>query len=153
MSKNIKMWLAVLIIVVLLAGVSVYAATSYGSKEDPLVAKSYLDSVVLPKLEAELQSKIDSATGNAGDSYSVVTLSNGQRIVGDVGCEIMLRIGSASVSAGDAPGLVDTTGGTTLNNGAGLSANHLYMVTIKGNGIVATADTVKVLVKGGYTIS
>ena len=50
------------------------------------------------------------------------------------------------------PGLIDSTGGTTLDNGAGLTKNHLYMMTISDRGVKATAATTKLLVRGTYEV-
>ena len=85
-------------------------------------------------------------------TFVVVTLEKGQTLVGKIGCELMLRVGSASCVADSSPGLVDTTAGSTLAGGKALSANHLYMATVDGRGVVAASDTVKVLVRGPYTI-
>ena len=40
----------------------------------------------------------------------------------------------------------------TLESGKALVKNHLYMMTISDRGVRATAATVKLLVRGGYTI-
>lgn len=95
-----------------------------------------------------------SAPPQGGDSasFQVVTLSKGQTLTGQVGCEIMLRIGSAVCVSDGIPGLIDTTDGAILNNGGGLQTNHLYMVTISVRGVQATADVVKVLARGSYTV-
>lgn len=159
MKKN-KLTLLITAVLVLgiIAGVSVYAANNYGSKDDPLVAKSYLDQVLTPQLMDKVDEKIDAALAQSGgesgsaETYKVVTLSRGQTLTGKVGCEVMLRVGTASCTAIYNPGLVDTTGGTALNSGSSLVKNHLYMVTIEGGGFTATADTVKVLARGSYTI-
>ena len=90
--------------------------------------------------------------GGTAASFAVVTLSSGQVLKGEIGCEVMLRVGTASCVAPSAPGLIDETGGSTLNNGAGLVKNHLYMMTIEDRGVKATAGTVKLLVRGGYQI-
>ena len=85
--------------------------------------------------------------------FSVVTLSQGQILTGDVGCEVMLRVGSATCVADSNPGLVDETDGTLLNNGSSLVTNHLYMVTISTRSVQAASATVKVLVRGPYTVA
>ncbi len=85
--------------------------------------------------------------------FTVVTLSQGQTLYGSIGCEIMLRVGTAECVADSVPGLVDGTSGGTLNGGKALEQNHLYMATIENRGVRATAATVKVLVRGGYTIN
>ena len=65
----------------------------------------------------------------------------------------MLRVGSAVCTAPSAPGLIDETTASTLNSGGALVQNHLYMMTIEGRGVKATAATTKLLVRGGYTIA
>ena len=42
---------------------------------------------------------------------------------------------------------------TALNNGSALVQNHLYMMTIEGRGVRATAGTTKLLVRGSYTVA
>lgn len=151
---------------------------SAGSSNDPLVTLSYLngtfarqvqtmvnDAVTARKAELE-QALGNAAAGNgsvavnpgssapsgSGAVFSVVTLSRGQALVGNVGCEVMLRVGSATCGSPDTVGLIDTTSGDNLTNGGSLVINHLYMITIDGRWMTAASDTVKVLVRGPYTI-
>lgn len=154
-NKKLITILSIALAVVIIAGVSAYAATTFGTSSDPLITLSYLEKTLTPQLLEQFGDELEAAlVANGGtDTYSVVTLTSGQTLTGAVGCEIMLRIGSASVSASDSPGLVDTTDASSLNNGSALKTNHLYMVTIAGNGIKATAATVKVIVRGSYTIA
>lgn len=153
-TNKTKIIICVLLALCAVAGVTVYAAYNYGTKDDPLITKSYLDEVLTPELMAEFNAQLDAAEGSSGDgAFTVVTLSKGQTVKCQVGCEIMLRIGSASASGPDSPVLVDTTEGTTLENGGVLVKNHLYMATIVNNGLTATADVTKVLISGEYTIS
>ena len=83
----------------------------------------------------------------------MVTLNEGQTLTGGVGCEVMLRVGSAVCVAPSAPGLIDETTAGTLNNGGALAQNHLYMMTIENRAVRATAATTKLLVRGTYTLS
>lgn len=156
MKKKIRIITAAIILVIMAAGITVYARSNYGTAEDPLITKSYLDDVMAPQLIEQFRKELDETQGNVGSSgngsFEVVTLTSGQVLQGEVGCEIMLRIGSASVYADDSPGLVDTSSGTTIDNGAALTANHLYMVTIRDNGIMAGSTTTKVLINGNYSI-
>ena len=91
------------------------------------------------------------ASGTAA-VYQEVTLSAGQVLYGTAGCEVMLRSGSAScVSAGKStPGLVDVTGGATINDGTALQQNHLYTMTADRG--VKASGAVTLLVRGSYTI-
>ncbi|MDR2356514.1 MAG: hypothetical protein LBD92_00295 [Oscillospiraceae bacterium] len=156
------------------ASFTMMAATSSGTQADPLVTLSYLNEKFAPQIKSELQSELETAKedvvkriesgatagtsrpaspeAGGADVFTVVTLSRGQSVKCSVGVELLLRIGTASVT-GEPPGLVDSTGGSTLSAGGALTVNHLYMATIEGNGIKATADTVKVMVRGDYTIT
>lgn len=95
------------------------------------------------------------ATGNSGksDTFTVVTLSNGEVLRGEIGCEVMLRVGTANCVSPSSPGLIDETDASILESGKALVKNHLYMMTIDERGVKATAATTKLLVRGGYTVS
>ena len=85
-------------------------------------------------------------------NFKVVTMTKGQVLTGSIGCEVMLRVGTATCVSNEAPGLIDCTDASILNNGKELVKNHLYMVTIETRGVKATANTVKVLVRGDYVV-
>ena len=148
-----------------------YAANA-GSANDPLVTLSYLNNTfarqvrtmvdeAVSQRKTEMEQALDKLIRNqggqttpsgSGSAFSVVTLTQGQTLVGDVGCEVMLRVGTATCGTTDSVGLIDTTAGTNLGNGGALVTNHLYMVTISTRSVKATSGTVKVLVRGPYTI-
>ncbi len=171
MTKRRKLLLtaaAAVMAVALIVGVTALAVNSYGTKSDPLISLSYLNNTLTPNLKNEFQQSVDAsktaliqyidaqiaASGaGGGDSYQVITLSKGQKIVGKVGCEIILRIGTAECAAASTPGLVNATTGSTIDSGKALEKNNVYVVSIADNGIKATASTVKVLVRGSYTIA
>ena len=141
----------------LMTGVSL--AAEAGTAQDPLVTLSYLNDTFFNSIMQRVDQKIAQQTGQAvsggsssAASFTVVTLSQGQTLTGDIGCEVMLRVGSAVCAAPSDPGLIDETTASTLANGAPLIQNHLYMMTIEGRGVRATAGTVKVLARGSYTI-
>ena len=143
-------------------------ATTPGTNDDPLVTLSYLKEVFAKDMLSDVDEKIDQRNaqiiqelsgqmsgGEAGsaDTFAVVTLTKGQVLTGDIGCEVMLRIGTASRVTPSNPGLIDETTAETLSNGKALVVNHLYMMTIEGRGVKATADTTKLMVRGTYTIA
>jgi len=141
----------------LMSGVSL--AAEAGSPQDPLVTLSYLNDTFFSQLMQRVDQRIAERTGQAlpggGASPSLVvgTLNEGQTLTGGVGCEVMLRVGSAVCVSPSDPGLVDETTASTLANGGALAQNHLYMMTIEGRGVRATAGTVKVLARGSYTVA
>ena len=149
-----KRIIAVLVIAVLaLAGGMAYAFSGYGTQDDPLITKSYLDSILTEQIMAQAQEKLDAAESSRQGAFTVLTLTNGQTVTCEPGCEIMLRIGSAMAHGADSPVLVDTTSASSLEDGGALERNHLYMATITGNGIMAASATVKVLICGSYTVN
>lgn len=161
MKRKIKLVAVIVCVFCLLT--AVYAASSGGSQQDPLVTLSYLEQIFAPTIEGTLDDMVSSAVARLnlpeqegesrpGSVFHVVTLSKGQKLVGNVGCEAMLRVGSARCVTSETTGLIDITDGSVLQNGENLAKNHLYMVTIEVRTIEATADTVKLLVRGPYTV-
>ena len=153
-QKKTKLIALVCAAIVVLAA-AVYAAGSYGSQEDPLVAKSYLDSVLLPELEQEMADALadaESQLRSGAGAFTVLTLQSGQTVVCQVGCQILPRLGSVKASGPDYPVLVDLTSAGSVASGAALTTNHLYMVTIAGNGFTAGANNTKVLISGEYAV-
>jgi len=177
MKRRVIICIVVLAAVTLISGVSILAFASPGTETDPFVTLSYLTGIFKPqvmtdvaKIEQDLTQKFEdriselerqfqssqSGSGPAAvkdsERFTVVTLRRNQSLTCSVGTEIMLRIGTAN-GFGTAPALVNYTTGDTLAAGSALTTNHMYLVTIEGNGIRSTADSVRVLVRGDYRIS
>lgn len=169
MKKN-RWFLRMVVLLALSAALNmtVTLAAEAGSSGDPLVTLSYLNDTFLTAVLQKVDQKIAArnsqlaqqlggqATGTGTSSaatFTVVTLSNGQSLTGDVGCEVMLRVGTAVCVSPSSPGLIDETTAGTLNNAGALAQNHLYMMTIEGRSVKATAATTKLLVRGTYTVS
>lgn len=154
------------LVAVTLAGMAL-AAGSQGTQSDPLVTLSYLNNKATPAILTQVDTKIaqreselvgmlqdklgNGASGTASSAYQVVTLTQGQQLIGKEGCEFLLRSGTASCVSDSSPGLVDMTAGSTLAPGGSLVQNHLYLGTIDGRGVKA-ASAVTLLVRGGYTV-
>ena len=176
MKRKIVIGIVVLAVAVLISGASLLAFAAPGTQADPFVTLSYLTEIFRPQVMSEveaierelvrefeariavLESQLEAGQGGAQaapagvNRFSVITLRNGQTLTGSVGTEIMLRIGTAS-GAGTAPALVNYTTGSAISDGDALAQNHMYLVTIEGNGIRATAETVRVLVRGSYRVA
>ena len=175
MKKN--RWLLRAVTLLLITGVLMVtvSAVDAGSSGDPLVTLSYLQQTYLGQILAEVDAKltqrnaqltteidakiadvagsVSGEDGGTAQTFAVVTLTKGQILTGELGCEVMLRVGTAVCVADSNPGLVDETGGGTLAGGKELVKNHLYMMTIEGRGVKATADTVKLMVRGTYMVA
>ncbi len=156
-------------------------AASYDSSEDPLISLSYLTETFRPSIEkdykeriATLEEKIaqlsngtagetsetpssDTSTDTAADAipgYEVVELKYGDCLFAKAACDIMLRSGSAFCIAPDATqGISDYTAGVEILNKEPLIKNHMCLIPRgDGRGIMATAQSVYVMVRGEYTI-
>lgn len=153
------------------------AMATGGDKKDPLITLSYLEDTVIPEIldalsvetksinkelksdlagqikdyQKEMESLV-SGTSVGSETYTLVTLNAGQTLALDVGCEMMLRVGSVTVNAATSPALIDVTTGGSNANGASLEKNHLYMATIPDRTLTPATETVKLLVRGGYTV-
>lgn len=137
-----------MLLVSALATVTVAAAEA-GSAGDPLVTLSYLNETFLPKILSQVQQK---TSGGGGSVFEAVSIPKGQALTLGVGAEVMLRAGTAVCAAGSAPGLIDETSGGSLNNGGALVQNHLYMATVEGRSVKASADA-RVMVRGSYSVA
>lgn len=158
-----------------MAGVAL--AAQQGGESDPLVTLSYLTDTFTPSILSQVDSKVSKresalkeslqevadgyaetvkgaggGSGTASSVYQIVTLTKGQKLTAGSSCEILLRSGTGTCVSDSAPGLVDTTDGTTLANGGALTANHLYLATIAGRGVQASS-AVTLMVRGDYSIS
>ena len=169
MKKNRWVLRAVVLVAlsVLLNGTVTVAGAAAGDGDDPLVTLSYLNDTFLGNILQRVDEKIaarnsqivqqlggQGGSGSAtASTFTVVTLSSGQVLTGGIGCEVMLRVGTAAYVASSTPGLIDETTAGTLNNGGALVQNHLYMMTMEGRGVQATAATTKLLVRGSYTVA
>lgn len=175
-------FLTLMLISSMVLTLSALANGSAGTSADPLVTLSYLSEKFLPQVMASVEEKADAheqalsqslseqvkresaefsrkygvSTGTDDDgeaeSFTVVTLASGQTLYGGIGCEVMLRTGSAVCVASSVPGLIDETAGTTLYGGDALQKNHLYMMTVSDRGVKAGADSTKLLVRGSYSV-
>ena len=163
-----KSTIATLILVAVLIAANcltfVFADNVPGSSADPVVTKSYVDSL-FNSLKAQLESgeytvseagsgtvSAPVAAPAASNEFVVLSLSKGEKVIGESGTEIILRSGSASAIGANGVGVTDVTAGTDLKDGVNISANHLLIVPrTDGRGISITKDAF-VMVRGAYTV-
>ena len=150
MKERTLKWIIAALAVLLLAGVTAYAATNYGTQDDPLITKSYLDEVMKPEIERELQTKLEAAAADmqrsAPGEFAAVSLKAGQTLRCTAGCQLLPVSGSVSALGA----LSDTTAGSAVEAGSALSLNHLYLATETGGVTAQAAATV--LVSGTWSV-
>ena len=167
-SNQVRTFLCVILAVTVLTAFAAMAAGGAGSRTDPLVTLSYLTDTftgqIMDKVDALLArrntalnqelsdrlAQLPDGTAVGRDAYAVVALSAGQTLSGEAGCEVLLRSGSARCTGTGSTGLVDTTSGGGLSNGAALAANHLYLMP-ESRSVTAAGD-VTLLARGSFTI-
>lgn len=133
------------IISLIAAGFAVFAfsaAAAPGTDDDPLVSKSYLDSVVYPYIDSK----------SAGTSIEIVNVKKGSSIYCSAGTEYILRGGSANVIATSKGGVCDVTGGYDVADGIEVIPNHMMLVPVAdGRGAYVTSDAI-FAIRGPYEI-
>ncbi len=111
-----------------------YAAEP-GTEADPLITKSYIESVVYPAMK-----------------FRVVDVGAGKSVICGAGTEMILRMGTCSVIGTQKGGLSDVTMGFDLPNGTKIQGNHLLIVPLDdGRGVRTSTDCI-FMIKGNYTI-
>lgn len=138
------------------AGTAAVAATG-GSQEDPLLTLSYLDKVLKPQLDTEVdkaveqnraklqqdldkavadyESKVNTALADAGvGAFATKALSGGESFTPGAGRELLLVSGEAT-AVGQ---LTDTTAGKSVSAGDRLEVAHLYLTATGASGCKAT---------------
>lgn len=151
-----KKWLLLgLCIVLVLATVTAIAiAANPGTQEDPLISKSYVESILKPELYAYIDAKSASGSATEPASFVVVNVGAGKTVIGDAGTEMILRMGKGTIVGSARGGLADVTQGGDLGSGTPIPANHMLIVPLSdGRGVRISAETDAILmIKGGYSI-
>ena len=127
-----------MVAIVALAGLIFAVASSAsqpGTQEDPLVTKSYIDSVVYPSTR-----------------FKVIDVPAEKSVICSAGTEIILRQGVCTVIGNQNGGLSDVTMGYDLSNATVIQGNHLLVVPLDDGRGVWTATACKLMIKGGYQI-
>ena len=101
-----KLRLTLIALVALLQLPAAVLAAEPGSKDDPLITRSYLDNL---------------------HSWQLTNLQEGQTISLDLGVMLVLTAGKAQVVGNGKAGLIDLTDGRELKDGERLPANHLLL--------------------------
>ena len=153
--------LVVLLLVILTVAVTAAGDSAYSTANDPLVSKSYVDSMKA-EIVKELAASLDADTFNEymkTSSFSVQALKKGQRLVATGSCEMVLRSGAGYViitsqgNIANGVGFSDLTGGAEVVNGKSAPKNHLLLASAgDGRLIEVTSDTAYFMVRGEYTV-
>ena len=149
-SSLIKVIIAVTAIAVAAGGMLVLAEP--GDTDDPVVTKSYIVDVVVPQLKAYVEQRLSGGSSDSySDTFSVVNVNSGQKVIFDAGAEFILRKGHGTIIGNEQGGIADTTYGYDLPDGSDMPSNHMLIVPRDdGRGFVASGDVI-IMVKGGYS--
>ena len=133
-------------VLVVTAAVAVVAADP-GTQTDPLISKSYVESVLKPEIYDYVDEK-------ASQGFVVVNVPKGKTVIGGAGAEMILRMGQGEIIGSARGGLADVTAGVDLANGMAVPANHMLIVPLEdGRGLYISPTTDAILmIKGSYKI-
>ena len=85
-------------------------------------------------------------------SFKVVEVAKGKKVICEAGTELILRMGKATVIATKKGGLANVTGGYDLADGDNVPSNSLLIVPLSdGRGVYAEIDAI-LMIKGNYTL-
>ena len=162
MRQKIYTGMAVLAAVMLISGASVVALASPATTSDPLISLSYLNGPFRTAMNTHVASQAATLTAefnaraaqveaqvtgsiaaNQRATFVLRTLNNGQALSIADGAEVMLRGGSANITAG---AFINYTTGGDQSSGA-LAHNNMYIAAGAGT-ITATANATTILVRG-----
>ena len=131
MKKRISIILCVLGILFVAGS---YAAQP-GTEADPLITKSYIESVVYPATK-----------------FTVVEVPAGKSVICSAGTEIILRMGTCSVIGTQKGGVSDVTMGYDLADGIVVQGNHLLIVPLDDGRGIRTSTNCIFMIKGSYEV-
>lgn len=156
--KKLRLKLTIIAVIVCFCALGIGAVAEPGTDADPLVSKSYVDNVLIPKVQQMIDSSVAEVGGTTNSNnaeterFVVVEVAKGKKVICEAGTELILRMGSATVIASKKGGLADTTSGYDLADGWQMPSNHLLIVPVgDGRGVKADTDAI-VMIKGGYSI-
>jgi hypothetical protein len=139
------------------------STATQGTANDPLVTKSYVDSLLkggsvtggqaqqqpagltedqVKQLIADQLKTTTPATGStssasvdAAANLTVVQLQSGQTLYANAGAELIVRTGKTVAVSIDENGIPDVTAGKDISAGASIDNNHLLIFPREGRGI------------------
>ena len=114
-------------------------AAEPGTDGDPLITKSYIDSVVYPYIDSTTQ-------------FKVVDVPANKSVICSAGTELILRMGNCSVIGTQKGGVSDVTMGFDLADGIVVQGNHHLICPLDDGRGLKTSTTCLVMIKGNYKI-
>ena len=146
---------------ILITGIAFWVGTSIdtkadsakpGSIDDPLVTKSYVDSLLAGGGAAIGGSRAPAA----GIKTEVVTVNPGELLLAKAGAQFVPRAGKGVAYSSDANGISDVTDGKDILSGQPVTNNHLLIFPRDGRGVMPDPNAngpLTVLVMGEYEIA
>lgn len=155
-NKMFLIFQLIFVLVAVLTATVVIAEDSQAEKDSP-ASKGYVNEKIEELLETlESGGIINVAPSAPSDlskyKYVPVHVGVGQKLIGDEGTEVILRVGRSFAVVTGAESLIDVTSGTELKDKAEISKNHIVIVPRNDGRGVRVVEDAWFLVKGGYTI-
>ncbi len=186
MQKNgLKLGTAILCIVLAISALC-FSLSAYSDASDPLVTLSYLTEIILPQMKQDILMEVatnnvsvtteDTAPPTeqidpvenettatspipeapASNSYTLLELTQGQKLYADSVLEMIVRPGSIVhvISPFEEQGIADITGKAEYLNGTEVAINSYCIIPRGGDGrgIEVMNEKSYILVRGEYSI-
>lgn len=130
-----------------------FASSSIGTSKDPFVSKSYVDSkmgTVSAKDKAAITSAVNSKISKYTPQYKKFKLKKGQTLYLSNGAELVPLSQKWKLNS-STDYMINTTKGTTLKAGYGMTSNNSYISRKPNTKVYVTSDS-WAFVKGYYVI-
>ena len=136
------------IICILMSSAIVLA--SPGDSSDPLVTLTYITEVLQQDVDARIERKVNEVQSS---TFKLINVDAGDVIYGEMGTELMVRSGGATIIAGkNGGGIADLTSGSDLTGDTYVSLNHhLLIPRSDSRGLYFVTDSI-IMVKGKYSL-
>jgi hypothetical protein len=129
-----------------------------GSDQDPLVSKSYVDSLIekynneINTLKAEIDKLKTESNQSVANGFETVSIKANQKVMTGKGSEIIFKTGKATVVKGKNGALTDINLAKDLSTGSQIALNHLIISSQNDGRGFKTSTQCWVLIKGAYNI-
>ena len=136
------------IICILMSSAIVLA--SPGDSSDPLVTLTYITDVLLPDVDARIERKVNEVQSA---TFKLINVDAGDVIYGEMGTELMVRSGGATIIAGkNGGGIADLTSGSDLAGDTYVSLNHHLLIPRSDSRGLYFVTVSIIMVKGKYSL-
>lgn len=160
---TVKRIIAYLLIFIIIIGMVTATASTVGSSGDPLITKSYIDSVYpdlvlnnprdnLSNSMNSLKYKLGQTDNTTGKGVYIETALSGESISVSAGSSFIMLTGAAVLNSCSGT-VIDVTDGTLIPTGTALSVNHRYVAAESTKAAATVSLDANIAIYGDVLVS